>query len=330
MAETAEEAEMRELEEGVARLNDAGAPLLEAEDAQGCDSKGDALAHSKSSEKRGYSRRGATPAEKEADCASMWSAEADKYAIKQLEGGVPVSKLHEKLDEAGLKPLHTHAKFTFRIVAQRYGHHKQKRGGRRYKPGEHDLDAFTKDQKEFCDTWAVFLHSRLFNEDGTKKKRAGVQTKTYAAMAKEFGLKFTVACGKSKLQEIANAMKFEERGRARAPRESEMRQVPQGEGERESMRLRARSDLVSGTVRFVASSSARRVLGGRIEPLRESARLLVRPRAAAAARAGRRRGARLLRRAAERGATGRPSDCLSRASRGGRRARSPDEIFGNF
>ena len=28
MAETAEEAEMRELEEGVARLNDAGAPLL--------------------------------------------------------------------------------------------------------------------------------------------------------------------------------------------------------------------------------------------------------------------------------------------------------------
>ena len=34
MAETAEEAEMRELEEGVARLNDAGAPLLEAEDAQ--------------------------------------------------------------------------------------------------------------------------------------------------------------------------------------------------------------------------------------------------------------------------------------------------------
>ena len=30
MAETAEEAEMRELEEGVARLNDAGAPLLEA------------------------------------------------------------------------------------------------------------------------------------------------------------------------------------------------------------------------------------------------------------------------------------------------------------
>ena len=49
---------MRELEEGVARLNDAGAPLLEAEDAQGCDSKGDALAHSKSSEKRGYSRRG--------------------------------------------------------------------------------------------------------------------------------------------------------------------------------------------------------------------------------------------------------------------------------
>ena len=33
MAETAEEAEMRELEEGVARLNDAGAPLLEAEDA---------------------------------------------------------------------------------------------------------------------------------------------------------------------------------------------------------------------------------------------------------------------------------------------------------
>ena len=102
---------MRELEEGVARLNDAGAPLLEAEDAQGCDSKGDALAHSKSSEKRGYSRRGATPAEKEADCASMWSAEADKYAIEQLEGGVPVSKLHEKLDEAGLKPLHTHAKF---------------------------------------------------------------------------------------------------------------------------------------------------------------------------------------------------------------------------
>ena len=96
---------MRELEEGVARLNDAGAPLLEAEDAQGCDSKGDALAHSKSSEKRGYSRRGATPAEKEADCASMWSAEADKYAIEQLEGGVPVSKLHEKLDEAGLKPL---------------------------------------------------------------------------------------------------------------------------------------------------------------------------------------------------------------------------------
>ena len=84
---------MRELEEGVARLNDAGAPLLEAEDAQGCDSKGDALAHSKSSEKRGYSRRGATPAEKEADCASMWSAEADKYAIEQLEGGVPVSKL---------------------------------------------------------------------------------------------------------------------------------------------------------------------------------------------------------------------------------------------
>ena len=52
MAETAEEAEMRELEEGVARLNDAGAPLLEAEDAQGCDSKGDALAHSKSSENR--------------------------------------------------------------------------------------------------------------------------------------------------------------------------------------------------------------------------------------------------------------------------------------
>ena len=123
---------MRELEEGVARLNDAGAPLLEAEDAQGCDSKGDALAHSKSSEKRGYSRRGATPAEKEADCASMWSAEADKYAIEQLEGGVPVSKLHEKLDEAGHKPLHTHAKFTVRIVAQRYGHHKQKRGGRRF------------------------------------------------------------------------------------------------------------------------------------------------------------------------------------------------------
>ena len=46
MAETAEQAEMRELEEGVARLNDAGARLLEAEDAQGCDSKGDALAHS--------------------------------------------------------------------------------------------------------------------------------------------------------------------------------------------------------------------------------------------------------------------------------------------
>ena len=46
MAETAEEAEMRELEEGVARLNDAGARLFEAEDAQGCDSKGDALAHS--------------------------------------------------------------------------------------------------------------------------------------------------------------------------------------------------------------------------------------------------------------------------------------------
>ena len=210
MAETAEEAEMRELEEGVARLNDAGAPLLEAEDAQGCDSKGDALAHSKSSEKRGYSRRGATPAEKEADCASMWSAEADKYAIEQLEGGVPVSKLHEKLDEAGHKPLHTHAKFTVRIVAQRYGHHKQKRGGRRYNPGEHDLDAFTKDQKEFYDTWAVFLHSRLFNEDGTKKKRAGVQTKIYAAMAKEFGQKFTGACGKSKLQDIANAMKFED------------------------------------------------------------------------------------------------------------------------
>ena len=210
MAETAEEAEMRELEEGVARLNDAGAPLLEAEDAQGCDSKGDALAHSKSSEKRGYSRRGATPAEKEADCASMWSAEADKYAIEQLEGGVPVSKLHEKLDEAGHKPLHTHAKFTVRIVAQRYGHHKQKRGGRRYKPGEHDLLAFTRDQKEFYDTWAVFLHSRLFNEDGTKKKRAGVQTKIYAAMAKEFGQKFTGACGKSKLQEIANAMKFED------------------------------------------------------------------------------------------------------------------------
>ena len=153
----------------------------------------------------------------------MWSAEADKYAIEQLEGGVPVSKLHEKLDEAGHKPLHTHAKFTVRIVAQRYGHHKQKRGGRRYKPGEHEVAAsylwpgdrapmlaFTRDQKEFYDTWAVFLHSRLFNEDGTKKKRAGVQTKIYAAMAKEFGQKFTGACGKSKLQEIANAMKFED------------------------------------------------------------------------------------------------------------------------
>ena len=33
MAETAEEAEMRELEEGVARLNDAGAPLLHASDS---------------------------------------------------------------------------------------------------------------------------------------------------------------------------------------------------------------------------------------------------------------------------------------------------------
>ena len=105
---------MRELEEGVARLNDAGAPLLEAEDAQGCDSKGDALAHSKSSEKRGYSRRGATPAEKEADCASMWSAEADKYAIEQLEGGVPVSKLHENLARRGGAQTPSHARKIYR------------------------------------------------------------------------------------------------------------------------------------------------------------------------------------------------------------------------
>ena len=125
MAETAEQAEMRALREEVARLKKTRAAVVKALEAQSWDDVRAALAHSESSTKRGYSRRGATPAEKKANCRSMFSQEAINFCWRLHRDDVPISSFHKKLDEAGFKPLHTSPKFTVRIVEQVFGDWKQ-------------------------------------------------------------------------------------------------------------------------------------------------------------------------------------------------------------
>ena len=58
-------------------------------------------------------------------------------------------------------------------------------------------------QNPVFEHWAEFLHSKLFDEDGTKKERVGVQTHIYDEMVEKYGSEFSNVCGKSKLQEIA-------------------------------------------------------------------------------------------------------------------------------
>ena len=118
MAETAEQAEMRALKDEVARLKKTRAAVVKALEAQSWDGVRAALAHSESSTKRGYARRGATPAEKKANCRSMFSEEAYAFCERLHSDDVPMSSFHKKLDEAGYKPLHTSPKFTYRIVEQ--------------------------------------------------------------------------------------------------------------------------------------------------------------------------------------------------------------------
>ena len=104
MAETAEQAEMRALKEEVARLKKTRAAVVKALEAQSWDDVRAALAHSESSTKRGYSRRGMTPEEKKAHNRSMFSEEAYAFCERLHSDEVPVSSFHKKLDEAGYKP----------------------------------------------------------------------------------------------------------------------------------------------------------------------------------------------------------------------------------
>ena len=115
MAETAEQAEMRALKEEVARLKKTRAAVVKALEAQSWDDVRAALAHSESSTKRAYSRRGMTPEEKKAHNRSMFSEEAYAFCERLHSDEVPMSSFHKKLDEAGFKPLHTSSKFTVRI-----------------------------------------------------------------------------------------------------------------------------------------------------------------------------------------------------------------------
>ena len=216
MAETAEQAEMRALKEEVARLKKTRAAVVKALEAQSWDDVRAALAHSESSTKRVYSRRGMTDDEKKAHNRSMFSQEAYAFCERLHSDEVPVSSFHKKLDEAGYKPLHTSPKFTVRIVEQVFGDWKQAKGGARPvrnsvdngKQWHTENDAFQKQQNPFYEHWAEFLHSKLFDEDGTKKEGVGVQTQIYDEMVEKYGSEFSNECGKSKLQEIANAMKF--------------------------------------------------------------------------------------------------------------------------
>ena len=125
MAETAEQAEMRALKEEVARLKKTRAAVVKALEAESWDDVRAALAHSESSKARGYSRRGMTPEEKKAHNRSMFSEEAYAFCERLHREEVPMTSFHEKLDEAGYKPLHTSShtssKFTVRIVDQVFG-----------------------------------------------------------------------------------------------------------------------------------------------------------------------------------------------------------------
>ena len=184
MAETAEQEEIRALKEEVARLKKTRAAVVKALEAQSWDDVRAALAHSESSTKRAYSRRGMTDDEKKAHNRSMFSQEAYAFCERLHSDEVPVSSFHKKLDEAGYKPLHTSPKFTVRIVEQVFGDWKQAKGGAR--PQWH-AEPFTTEQNPFYEHWAEFLHSKLFDEDGTKKERVGVQTQIYDEMVEKYG-----------------------------------------------------------------------------------------------------------------------------------------------
>ena len=99
--------------------------MVKALEAQSWDDVRDALAHSESSKARGYARRGMTPEEKKAHNRSMFSEEAYAFCERLHREEVPMTSFHEKLDEAGYKPLHTSShtssKFTVRIVDQVFG-----------------------------------------------------------------------------------------------------------------------------------------------------------------------------------------------------------------
>ena len=99
MAETAEQAEMRALKEEVARLKKTRAAVVKALEAQSWDDVRAALAHSESSTKRGYARRGMTPEEKKANNRSMFSEEAYAFCEELRDDFEPLSSFHKKLDE---------------------------------------------------------------------------------------------------------------------------------------------------------------------------------------------------------------------------------------
>ena len=119
------------LREEVARLKKTRAAVVKALETESWDDVRAALAHSESSTKRVYSRRGMTDDEKKAHNRSMFSEEAYAFCERLYSDEVPVSSFHKKLDEAGYKPLHTSSKFTVRIVEQVFGDWKQAKGGAR-------------------------------------------------------------------------------------------------------------------------------------------------------------------------------------------------------
>ena len=81
---------------GWRRLKKTHAAVVKALEAQSWDDVRAALAHSESSTKRGYARRGMTPEEKKAHNRSMFSEEAYAFCERLHREEVPMTSFHEK------------------------------------------------------------------------------------------------------------------------------------------------------------------------------------------------------------------------------------------
>ena len=177
-----------------------------------------ALAHSESSTKRVYSRRGMTDDEKKAHNRSMFSQEAYAFCERLHSDEVPVSSFHKKLDEAGYKPLHTSPKFTVRIVEQVFGDWKQAKGGARpveksATTGNNGTNRTVIRHIKMSKTHFMNIGPNFFTRNclmRTGQSKNGLAYRHADDEMVDVGSEFSSGGGKSKLQEIANAMKFED------------------------------------------------------------------------------------------------------------------------